>query len=390
MTLFGFLFSLAVILVISRTSLPIALMTGAVMLGLICLPFSQFLASIGETFTDPNVLILSLSMGIIPILGGTMKSSGQIDSLIENLRINRKSLLAVSAAIMGLLPMPGGALLSAPILEKAGKGVEPELVAAINNWFRHLFILAYPLSPALIASAKMSNLDVYRAILYLLPSVGLAILIGYAFLLRRVNGEFVRSSRFSLPGLLIPLCIILAAPVLDFTLKRVFDLGIYSTLVGVSTAVILSILLSKQKLNLKEIVKRMRPWNFGMIILAMFLYLNIFQQTDVRQVISGIPLPPLMLAIIAGFILGLSTGRVLLPASIIIPVYLASGSGMSYPDFALIYTALFFGYIISPVHPCLVVTAEYFGIGIRRMMTRLMFPTVLMLGLVLLGAIFTH
>ena len=168
-TWMGFLISLGGILIISKRNLPLALISGAVILGLFTLPLGVVLDRFIYTVTDSSIILLALAMGVIPIIGGTMKKSGQIDSLVNNLRINKRSLMAISPALMGLLPMPGGALLSAPILEKGGEGVADDLKAAINNWFRHLFIMLYPLSPALIVSAEISDLDVYRAIVYLLP-----------------------------------------------------------------------------------------------------------------------------------------------------------------------------------------------------------------------------
>ncbi len=384
----GFLTSLAAILIISRKNLALGLICGAITLGLFTLPLSLVWNRIGFTLTDSAVIWLMLAMGLIPLIGGTMKESGQIDSLVNNLRIKKRYLLAVSAALMGLLPMPGGALLSAPILEKGGENVPNDLISAINNWFRHLFILIYPLSPALIVSAQITNLDVYRAIVYLLPGFAVAYILGYFFMLRHVGGRQVYADGFSWKGLAVPLIVILTAPALDFALKRIFSIGNLATFIGVLSGLTLSIALSPHRLDLKQIAVRMKPWNFALIILGMFLYLNIFQESDVGRIIATLPLPPLILAVGAGFVLALLTGRVQLPASIIFPVYLAMAVNITPAVFALIYTATYFGYIISPVHPCLVVTCEYFNISIKSMMLKLAVPTLVMIGLIVAIALF--
>jgi hypothetical protein len=277
--------------------------------------------------------------------------------------------------------MPGGALLSAPILEKAGKGVPDDLISAINNWFRHLFILIYPLSPALIVSAKITDLDVYSAVLYLLPGFFLALALGYIFFLRHITGRSMPVGAFSWRRMLTPLLVILSAPVLDFALKRALEVGSLATLIGITVGLLLSILLSKTKLDLSGIARRMKPWNFGLIIVGMFLYLRIFQASEAGAAISALPLPPLLLAVTAGFALGLLTGRVQLPASIIFPMYLGAVGFVTAPIFAVIYVAVYFGYIISPVHPCLVVTCEYFHVPIRAMISRLAAPTLIVLAL---------
>ncbi len=166
----GFVVSLVIILVVARKSLPLALFCGAIVLGLFTMPVITIFEKILFTLTDLSIIFLALAMGVIPMIGGAMKQSGQMDDLVNNLRIGRKGLMALSPAIMGLLPMPGGALLSAPILEKGGEGVPNDLKVAINDWFRHLFVMIYPLSSALIASAKISDLSVYTAMLYLMPT----------------------------------------------------------------------------------------------------------------------------------------------------------------------------------------------------------------------------
>ncbi len=317
-----------------------------------------------------------------------MKQSGQMDDLVNNLRIGRKGLMALSPAIMGLLPMPGGALLSAPILEKGGVGVPNDLKVAINDWFRHLFVMIYPLSSALIASAKISDLSVYTAMLYLMPTFFFALFLGYIFFVRRVKGSIDYSSPFSLKKLVVPFVVILVAPVLDFLLKKILILPVkeIATLIGVITAFMLACLISKVKLNLWDITRKMKAWNFTLIILGMFLFLHIFQSSNIADLIARIPLPTITLCVVAGFILGIATGRVLLPASIILPVYLAS-TAITPSVFALIYTSIFFGYVISPVHPCVCVSLEYFNVSMKKFFKLMILPTSIIIVIALVTSI---
>ncbi len=378
----GFILSLAIILVISRRNLPLGLISGAVTLGLFTLPVSSVIVQIRETFTDPTILIIAIAMGLIPLLGGTMIQSGQVDRLINNVRLPRRYLLPFSASLMGLLPMPGGALLSAPIVDRAGEGVSDELKSLINVWYRHLFILIYPLEPALIVATRMSNLDIYVAILYIIPFAILAAILGYFFFLRKVNGRLKFVGRFSLRQLSIPLLIITIAPILDFSLKKGIGLGALATLIGVLTALSLSILLSKKSLDLKRLFFKAKPWNFSLIIVGMFLYQHVFEQTDAGAAIAQMPLPILPLSVTAGFLLGLFTGRVQLPASIVIPIFLGSGNTITPGIFALLYVGVYFGYIMSPAHPCVVVTCQYFKTSIRGLVTGLLGATLIVFALV--------
>jgi len=376
-TWLGLILSLAAIMFVARRSLPLGLLCGAVILGLFTLPIETTAQLIRDTLGDPSVLLLGIAMGFIPMIGGTMKESGQMDNLVNNLRIGKRGLMAFAPAMMGLLPMPGGALLSAPILEKGGIGVGNDLKVAINDWFRHLFVLIYPLSSALIASAKIADLNVYNAALYLMPTFFFALILGYIFFLRRVHGRIEYEFPFSLKDLLVPVCVVLVAPVLDFSLKRFVSLPVseMATVAGVATALVVSILVSRRRLDLISIARRMKPWNFTLIIIGMFIFLNIFRTSDAAKVIGSIPLPPLTLCVVAGFVLGVATGRIILPASIILPVYLAYGL-ITPIVFAIVYSSIFFGYVISPVHPCVGVSIEYFNAGIKGFLKLLFVPTV--------------
>jgi integral membrane protein (TIGR00529 family) len=381
--------SIAVILGLARKHLPLALVCGAVVLGLFTLTPGKIVVTFGQTLTDISIILLAAAMGVIPMIGGVMKESGQMDDLVNNLRISRKGLMGLSPAIMGLLPMPGGALLSAPILERGGVGVPADLKVAINDWFRHLLVMIYPLSSALIASAKISNLNVYTAALYLLPTCAFALVLGYIFFVRRVQGVITYSGAFSLKGLLLPLGVVLSAPILDFTMKKVFHLSVpeIATLCGVLVAFMLALILAAKRPALGMIARKMKPWNFSLIIIGMFIFLNIFKASNVASLIAMIPLPPVTLSVVMGFALGVATGRVLLPASIIIPVYLTMGS-MTPAVFATVYTSIFFGYVISPVHPCVGVSLEYFSVSLKDFLRLLIIPTLIMFAITLFISFF--
>ncbi len=385
LTWMGFIISLLAILFVARRSLPLALFCGALILGFFTLPVQMTLQLIWRTVIDPSVLLLGLAMGFIPMIGGAMKESGRMDDLVNNMRIGKKGVMALAPAMMGLLPMPGGALLSAPILEKGGVGVRDDLKVAINDWFRHLFVLIYPLSSALIASAKIVNLNVYNAALYLLPTFAFALLLGYMFLLRKVHGRIDYEDPFSPKGLLVPLAIVLVAPVLDFSLKRFFHLPVkeLATLIGVATAFGISILVSQSRLNVLRIARKMKAWNFTLIIIGMFIFLNIFRASNAASLIGSIPLPPLTLCVVAGFALGVATGRIILPSSIILPVYLTH-SAITPITFAVTYSSIFFGYVISPVHPCVGVSLEYFKVQMKDFLKLLIIPTAIIFFLLLI------
>jgi integral membrane protein (TIGR00529 family) len=380
----GFVIAFVIIVIIGQKNLPLALFCGSIILGIFTIPALRIVQIFIFTVTDLPVILLAFVVFFIPMIGGIMRESGQMDNIVQNLRIGKRGIMAVSPAIMGLLPMPGGALFSAPIMEKSGEGVDNDLKVAINIWYRHLLILIYPLSSDLIATTKIAGLSIYNAILYLFPTLIIATILGQIFLLNRVRGDISYEKSFSAKNLLIPLFIILIAPVLDFIFRLVglFPVKEFGTLIGVATGFILSLIYSPAKINLTKVFNQMKPYKFSLIIIGIFFFLNVFKISGIDKLIAAIPFPPLILCIIGGFILGIGTGRVLLPSSIIFPIFLISGN-VTLIDFGLIYTSIFFGYVISPVHPCISVTCEYFSTNLKGAIKLMFVPAMIIFAVIL-------
>jgi len=387
----GLFIAIGVLLLVARKSLPLAFALSSITLGAFTLSPMEVGIGIWNTVTDPSILLLALAMGIIPMIGGVMEESGQMDCLVNNLRIGKRSFLVLSPALIGMLPVPGGALLSAPMVERVGKDMEGRVKAALNVWFRHVLFLMYPLGPALIASAKIAGLGVYEVIPYLFPCFLLTLIIGWSFFLRDAEGTISYEGGFSIKKLLIPLGIILLAPLLDFLLQKIVVASVkeWTTVIAVSCSLALALLLSDLSLSdIKRIGKRMAPWNFSLIIIGMFLFYNIFKTSGVPKLIASLAFSEPVLCL-ASFFLGMVTGRIQLPASVVIPTYLSMGksSPMSPITFAFIFFSTFLGYIISPVHPCVSVSVEYFKVRIGDYLKTAATPTLIALILTLILAL---
>ena len=321
---FGFSLSLVLLLLVARRNLALGMAIAAVVLAAFTLTPGSFGEALLKTLSDPSVLLLALVVGVIPLIGGTMEVSGEMERLVSNLRIGVRPFLAFAPALLGMLPMPGGALLSAPLIERGAGHTAPDVKAAANVWFRHALLLVYPLGSSLIASAKIAGLDVYAVIPYLVPAFLLTIGVGYIFLLRRAGGRLSPSGPFSLVGLLVPLGIILAAPFLDLVLKSAIDLPVaeIGTAVGVLVSLIAALAVGRLGLRqLGAIAVRMKPWKYVLIVLAMFAFLNVFIASGVPERIATMSLPPVVLCVVIGVALGLISGRLQAPMSIILPIY---------------------------------------------------------------------
>ena len=393
LTWLGFFVSITVLLLVSRKNLALSLFAASITLGLFTVSPYNIGIKIWETLTDPSVILLAIAMGIIPLIGGALEISGKMDDLVNNLRIGKKKFLMFSPALIGMLPMPGGALLSAPLVEKGGKGVTPENKAALNVWFRHAFLLIYPLSAFLIVSTKIAGLDVYTVLPYLLPFFIFTVILGYFFFLRNAGGGIKYTKKFSLKKLLFPLFVILVAPLIDFLIQSMFELPVreIGLVIAVAVSFILAFVLGNLNLSsIKHISKKMKPWNFAFIIIGMFVFINIFKASGVPELISGLTLPNIVLCVFISFLLGMVTGRVQVPASIVIPTYLAT-SGLSFMSplvFVITFFSIFIGYVISPVHPCVAVSTEYFKIKYQDFLKVAIIPAFIALLLMFVLSLF--
>lgn len=149
--------------------------------------YKAFGQAVLNVFSNTSSITTILTVLMVGILGGLMKHYKILDVVVDTLMelINdSKKILMIIPAIMGLLVIPGGALLSAPFVNNIGEDIKlsPARRAAINLVFRHIamFILPYSTS-LLIVTAEMPNLNIFKLIgmnlLFLLFLVNL----GYYF-----------------------------------------------------------------------------------------------------------------------------------------------------------------------------------------------------------------
>ncbi|MDP8315446.1 MAG: DUF401 family protein, partial [Candidatus Celaenobacter antarcticus] len=328
-------------------------------------------------------LLLGVAVGIIPLIGGVLDKSGLMDGMFNNLRLKRKLFLIFGPAFLGMLPMPGGALLSAPLVLRAGEDISDKQYTAINVWFRHALILIYPLG-ALLVTSKMANLYLYKALLYLIPGFILMIILGWIFLLKGIRGNLPTQKHLNHKALYTPIGIIIAAPLIHLFLMILFP-GILTEIpliIGVSISLILAMIFGKMKPHdLIQVIKKMKPLKYFLIIIGMFLFLNIFEASNMSEIIAKIAISKTFTIVFIAAFLGFVTGRVQMPFAIVLPIFYSrfGTDAMSYFLFAIMFFSTYMGYIVSPIHPCVSVSLEFFGSSLKDFYKKLFWPTFISL-----------
>ena len=168
------IFAAAVLTVNRGLPLPYALnICGGLIALTIGLSPNQFLDLAWEVLTQPAAIELLLSVFLIRWLGDIMDKSGNLARAwrLENLMGDRRLVSAVIPLITGLLMVPGGAILSAPAVQRLtdNMGLHPSRQAAINLIFRHIGQIVFPLSASFLVLTSTVGVSPVRQALYHLP-----------------------------------------------------------------------------------------------------------------------------------------------------------------------------------------------------------------------------
>ena len=131
-------FGLIILLFSRHWNLGYVLLIGSALLGLL---FGLLVPEILEqglaAALDLKTLRLVAAVLLITALGELLTEVGSMQRLVSSLQelfADRRLVLVSIPALIGLLPMPGGAMLSAPMIQEIGSGLKlsPERTPSLN------------------------------------------------------------------------------------------------------------------------------------------------------------------------------------------------------------------------------------------------------------------
>jgi integral membrane protein (TIGR00529 family) len=190
----------AVIVVALRRKVPVGVTLFAAGL-LVALLFQVSVARLIEGYWQmvSSIRFLSLTGVIVFVttLGQLLKSQGYLERLsgvFGGVWGGQKTAVMVLPAMVGLMPMPGGALLSAPLVGQAmaDPKYSGEHRTATNYWFRHVVEFSWPIYPGLVLTEAITHVPMGQVAMSLLM-----IIIGYFMLVRRIDTGETRRAGFS-------------------------------------------------------------------------------------------------------------------------------------------------------------------------------------------------
>ena len=373
------------ILICNRVKLHLSfcLFIGAILLGVLMqMPFFDLAGSLLTNMTNFQSLSLVLIVTIILIMSRLMADSGQLDRIVTSFTEAVRSVRAASIvmpALIGLLPMPGGALFSAPMVESACKtsSTSPEAKTAINYWFRHIWECWWPLYPGVVLAVSLLHVETWRFAVIQMPLTIVSIVAGAYFMMDRVpkstdvaghnSGAWRQFRREVRPITLV----ILAIPVVQIfewvsginlpPLTAIFlGLGVCTAMVVIQNHIPAPVI---QKAIFNKTLPPMILLVFGvMVFKGILIDTKAVDLIQHEMTVFGIPKLAIILIMpfLSGFITGIAMGFVGASFPLIIPL-LADKTGFEYVAFAgMAYTFGHMGQMMSPVHLCLLVTKDYF------------------------------
>lgn len=354
-------------------------------------------------FTSPTSLWLSTIIILILFLSHLLTRSKQMDRIFrsfEAISPNRGFTVAAMPALIGLLPMPGGALFSAPMVKTAlaESSVKPEIKVVINYWFRHIWEYWWPLYPGVILGISLFGLEPWKMIAYQSPLTIAAVLAGVLFLLNKVpdsrqnhavlsRSNIVRFLSDTMPIWITIVGLFFIRGVMAAT-GYVFDFSVAeSKYVSFVLALILAIgVVIKRSpgsvIAAKEALSDPKTYYLAFTIAAVMGFKGVLIESHaIEQVkfdLAAYHVPPILivacLPFLAGAITGIAIGFV--GASFPLVVTLVPEGGSPYAYAVLAYGFGYLGMMLSPLHICFVVTKEYFSANMTASYSYLWKPVI--------------
>jgi len=342
-----------------------------------------------------DTLELAALLLLVTMFGHVLKQVEKIDGmmaalqdLIPSVRLN----LVLAPAAIGLLPMPGGALLSAPmvgrIAERNNIDLAPERATVVNYWFRHIWEYSFPLYPVVVLLAHLLDVRVRTVAIVNFPLALFSVTVGALFYYRKLpvvqQVRTTAGNRFTdLKQLLQnfwPVVLVVGAAV-GFNIPLIACLAV--------TSVLLVAMYRLPTDKILRVVKATFSLELVLLVFGVAIFKRAVEQSgcvpatlDAFQQL-GFPAPVLLFGIpfIVAFMTGLAVSYVGVAVPILLPLLVGDVAGARAIDLSrmmLLFAGGYYGLLLSPVHLCLILTKQYFGAELGRVY-RMLVPGVAVL-----------
>lgn len=357
-------------------------------------------------FSNIDNIFLLIVVLIIIILSTQMKESGVMDDLVTSItqRFSRNKSMAVLPAVIGLLPMPGGAVFSAPLVDSCDPEdhIDPLLKTRINYWFRHVWEYWWPLYPGVLLAIEISGLPVPAFMAFMFPISIASIAGAWFFLMRKAGTDSApdasakKTSRGHFLFLISPIIIVMASySILGALVPALNQISRYLPIaIGIILSIIyLQIIRPLNGASWRKIFRSKIFFNMVALVALIRIYGAFIEgrlpdgtllMEALRLELSAAGISSYLLIMVIPIVCGISTGIAIGTVGAAFPIVI-SLLGPN-PDYALLVSTTVLAYsfghagqLLSPVHVCILVSNEYFKVGLGRSLIGIIKPAIVVL-----------
>jgi integral membrane protein (TIGR00529 family) len=399
-------FVLVLICIRRKLSLGNAFMLGAIFLSVLFgLKPVAMLTSMVASILDPKTLSIAVIVSLILVLSNSMELAGQMQRLLEKFRglISSPRLnLVIFPALIGLLPMPGGAAFSAPMVKELGTRSKLSVaqLSFVNYWFRHIWEHWWPLYPGILLTTVMTDLSLPLIMLLMSPFTVIAVWLGYRAL---KNSELIKEVNINnqsspLKPFLKELVPILIAIIPGLSMGVLFSTAFPTFPISKEIGLILALCMAigwvwhengASKHQIWSTLRNPRLLKMIYMIAAILIFKGILANSQaavaVSQELVRLHVPLVLITVALPFLVGMVGGIVIAFVGSTFPILLPLIKSFGQAEFLPAYVMLvlssgFAGVMLSPLHLCFLLSNEHFGVSMGPVYKHLWLPCVLLIG----------
>ena len=343
---------------------------------------------LGETTPFLFVTLTGLVL-LVNVLGSSMQETGvskRLAPALRNLFRSRRAAMASIPFIMGMLPTPGGIMLSAPMVRDLGDAnkVGRARQAAVNFFFRHQLETVWPLFPAVPLIQVMLQISPSRLLAHNLVISLSGLVAGVVFLL--LTGfppapEAAVGEKQHALGSLRDFGHALWPIALTAVLYAAFNVP---AALGILAAIFAFLLFHRvPRSQWQRLFVSSLEWDFALLILGALLYkLNLDAAHAVADITTflqshNVPAPILIFGL--PFLVGYVTGVTMPSVAMTFPLlkaYIGAGATVHMGLEVLAFAGVICGLFVTPVHLCLALSASYFEVSLWRVLRLVLAPSL--------------
>ena len=337
---------------------------------------------------------------LVNVLGVAMRETGvsqRLVSALQGLFRSRRVALAAIPMMMGMLPTPGGIMLSAPMVRDLGDhiGIDRSHSAAVNFFFRHQWETVWPLFPAVPLIQSMFGISAFALISHNIAITLAGTLAGTVFLLLRgipaKDRQTNPKSGFSdnlrhFAGAFWPIVLVAA-------LYAAFNIP---PAIGVLAAIVAFLAFHRVSVDrCNKIFKQGVNLDFAFLVAGALLFkLNLEAGQAVDSVVAFLTemnVPPYLLIFLLPMLVGFLTGLTMPSVAITFPFlmpFIGTGAEAKVGLETLAFSGLVCGLLTTPVHLCMALSASYFETSLVKVVVRVIGPVLFIAAAGIVMAIF--